>query len=567
MSNLALAFAAGLMDSERVAKFKADYQAGLNLAVNAADPAPMLPDAMPVTTPDAYAKFPIGTPVRDFLSGIEGIVAAPPEGEFGDVVFITGNEDGKTYAVRFDQVKAVDGAPGTAVLPPPMPEMPGEPAPEVPGAEGMAPTIPAIEPASLKAGNSTKYREHLKAKNELFRAAASVNDKTLVVAATDDRKLTFAQLKANLNALAAPTAKDALAFIGYVPNHFDTIWAALVRDGVKVTAENAVFHVEQMIAKGLTASEIKFMVCSSNGGVLGKLIAGMPPTAKPTEPAPAGMTYVWDSKMGEWTTVAASLATKAEGDSSLGQPVKVPGYDPKSPASGVPSYPVEKNKDEGKTGGGKDSEGAVVKVSTSDGKSPASGAPKYPVLDPDKAGGMKAADNNSAGKPINVKTYDEQAKASGAPKYPVSDPAAGGGDAPRDQSAEDTLGKTIEVATYDHQTPASGAPAYPVLDPDQAGGQATPGSGPKPQMTPNATAPTAVPAPTDAPASPSPAPAPQPKSEEPKPAESVPAPAPKPAEPKADEPKDEGKKEEAPKKSDEPKAEKKEEKPEDADKK
>jgi hypothetical protein len=498
VSNLAFAFAGGLMDKERQAKYMADYQRGLNLAVNAAEPEPLAPDAMPITTPDAYAKFPVGTPVRDFLSGIEGVVAAPPEGEFGDVVFITGNEDGKTYAVRFDQVKAVEGAPGAA-LPPPITELPGAPAPEAaaPGAEaGLPPTMPAIEPASLKA-NAAKYREHLRAKAELIKMAASINDKSLVVAANDERKLTYGQLKAHLNAMGKSTAKDALDFIGYVPRHFDAVWAALGRDGVKIAAANALFHVEQMVKKGLTANEIKMIVCSSNGGVLGKLIANMPPTAKPTEPAPAGMTYVWDSKIGEWTTVAASLATKAEGDDSMGKPVEVSHTDNKAPASGAPNYPVEHNKDEGKTGGGKDSEGEVVKVATQDGKSPASGAPAYPTLDPEKAGGMKAnAEVDSLGKPVEVKTYDKKAPASGAPNYPVADPA-NGGEAPRDKSAADSLGEVVDVASNDNKAPASGAPNYPVLDPDKAGGQAAPGA--KPQMTPNATAPAATPTPVTPP--------------------------------------------------------------------
>ncbi len=539
MSNLAFALAGALLDKDRQAQFKADYERGLNLAVNAAEPAPLPPDAMPITTPDAYSKFPVGSPVRDFLSGIEGVVATPPEGEFGDIVFIT-DEDGKTYAVRFDQVRAIEPAPGAgAPMPPPMPE-----APPVPGAEaGLPAAVPAMEPASLKA-STEKYREHLRAKNALLRAAASVNDESLVVAAADDRKLTFKQLKAHLNAIEAPTAKETLAFIGYVPSNFDAIWAALVRDGVKVTASNAMFHVEQMVAKGMTASEIKFTVCSSNGGVLGKLIAGMPPTAKPTEPAPAGMTYVWDSKIGEWTTVAASLAPKAEGKDTLGKPVEVSHTDNKSGASGAPSYPVEHNKDEGKTGGGKDTEGQPVKVATEDGKSPASGAPSYPVLDPDKAGGNKvagedktketsvgdpvkvksedhqptppkinpstiqsAAEVDTIGAPLKVKTEDHQTPASGAPNYPVADPAKGGA-APRDQSAEDTLGKTLEVKTFDNQAPASGAPNYPVMDPEKAGGQAAPGApavhqapapaapapaltDQKPPMTPNAVPPKA----------------------------------------------------------------------------
>jgi hypothetical protein len=513
---------------------------------------------MLITTPDAYAKFPVGTPVRDFLSGIEGVVAAPPEGEFGDVVFITGNEDGKTYAVRFDQVKAVEGAPAAVpTMPPPMPEAAGAGA-GAPGTEApMPPTVPAIEPASLKA-NASKYREHLRAKNDLIKAAASIDDKSLVVAANDDRRLTFGQLKAHLNAMGTSTAKDALAFIGYVPRNFDAIWAAMVRDGVKIAAANAVFHVEQMVKKGLTASEIKMMVCSSNGGVLGKLIATMPPTPKPTDPPPAGMTYVWDSKNGDWMTVAAALAPKAEGKDTAGPVVEVSHTDNKAPASGAPAYPVEKNKDEGTTGGGKDSEGAVVKVATEDGKSPASGAPKYPVLDPDKAGGMKAAaEVDTIGDPLKVKTYDKQAPASGAPKYPTSDPSTGGGDAPRDQSAEDTLGKTIEVQTYDHQTPASGAPNYPVLDPDKAGGQAAPGT--KPQVTPNATAPAPAATPSEAPA----APAPKPVAEEaPKPAE--PKTEPKPAEPK-EEPKPAEKKEEPA--AEAPKKDEKSDNKEDADKK
>lgn len=510
MSLAAFSLAGSIMDKDRRHKFLADFERGMNLGFVAEEPMPLAPDAMPITTPDAYSKFPISTPVRDILSGLEGVVAEPPKGEFGDVVFITCNEDGKTYAVRFDQVQAIEQP--MSALPPPMPAAPELP---VPGAEAKPAAEPtALEPAALKVV-SEKYREHIKLRAATRRLAASITDKTLVVAASDERKFTFAQLKANLQAIKEPMAKDAVAFIGYVPTNFDSIWAALSLSGIKVAAASEAFDVKEMLTKGLTADEIKFMVCSANGGVLAKveaelkMAADVPMTEKPQTPAPAGQVYVWNAQKGNWMLVQAS-----EGKDTIGEPVKVPSQDHKAPASGAPSYPVEKNKEEVATGSGKDTAGPTVKVPSQDHKAPASGAPAYPVLDPDKAGGMKAGSevvNDSVGGPVDVKTFDKKAGSSGAPKYEVAGPAKGG-DAPRDQTV-DTLGPPVEVKTFDQKSPASGAPDYPVLDPDNAGGQAAPGThavpgGPgagtvtdvKPMVTPNAQPPAEVPAAVPAPA-------------------------------------------------------------------
>jgi hypothetical protein len=79
-------------------------------------------------TPVAVPKFSVGTRVRDILSGQEGIVAEPPRGDFGDIVFVT--VDGKTYPIRQDQLEDVSFVGGTTSMSNPSEE--GEPAPGSP---------------------------------------------------------------------------------------------------------------------------------------------------------------------------------------------------------------------------------------------------------------------------------------------------------------------------------------------------------------------------------------------------------------------------------------------------
>ncbi len=274
------------------------------------------PKNLPLTTQQAYQKYPEGTRIRDFLSGKEGEVAKAPEGDFGEVVFMKPDGEEKIYAVRLDQIQVINAEPA-AVAPPVNPE---------PAAAGILPTSTEAAPvndddkkASGTPVNSSiqSYRQRLAAARELRndprkKAADAITDSTPVVATGDVRRLTFAHLKAHLKALPAATARAAAEYIGYITSSWDATFAALERDGIKLAVESRPVDVKAMLA-----DEIRMMACAASGPVLAAVnakLAGTGPTSpKPTQAPPSGMTWVWvedpDPAKASWQAVKASLTS------------------------------------------------------------------------------------------------------------------------------------------------------------------------------------------------------------------------------------------------------------------
>ncbi len=288
-----------ISDKKNWAEFRNAGAAGLDISAEpgfAEDPS-----AMPVerTTSEAYAQYPVGTQVRDKMSGNEGVVVDHPEGNFGDVIYMKG-PDGKEVAVRCDQVQSLaEIAPVAAPVAEPVQ------APPPPVAEGGKPEEEALLAANLKT-QADQYREKVRAGKELLKAAAGMEDSTVITAPQDDRKLTFAQLKATLkaeslgNESAAPAGRrggnvpykakppkenlvrvsrpdkevtsatsgpkllsyaSVAKFIGYIPEGWDRLVAALHRDGLNLVAKKYDPTIADMAAKGMSDDEIRFEAC------------------------------------------------------------------------------------------------------------------------------------------------------------------------------------------------------------------------------------------------------------------------------------------------------------------
>ena len=92
---------------------------------------------------EGYAKYPAGSAVRDILSDRTGTVAEKPAGEFGDIVFVTDAESGKTYPMRSDQLEMM-----APVMPMAAPAMQGA-EPIIPPAGGPEGLPPVAEPGAL----------------------------------------------------------------------------------------------------------------------------------------------------------------------------------------------------------------------------------------------------------------------------------------------------------------------------------------------------------------------------------------------------------------------------------
>ena len=295
------------------------------------EPDGLLPMAPPL---NGYATFPEGTNVRDILSGKEGVVAKPPEGDFGDIVFVT--FDNVTSAFRADQLEASPVA--APPMPPAMPEAatPGEiPPPEVP-AEGLAPEA-ALKPVKyervLKRENfyaSPKGRMHRegvkdkkekekeekeeKEKKEEKKADCMASKDFVVTNLKDSRRMLYSSLKefASKN----PTHAAVATHIGYIPRHWDTIVATLAKDGVVLKSKAQEFDVAEFIAKAMTPSEIKFTLASSGvrlNDINAALVAlGEKPTvAKPVEDPGAGNQWVWNAQDKAWEQWPIGAGLKA----------------------------------------------------------------------------------------------------------------------------------------------------------------------------------------------------------------------------------------------------------------
>ncbi len=157
--------------------------------------------AAPLTTADAYSRFPEGTRVWDMYSNRPGVVAKPPQGEFGDMLFVS-FDNGETHPVKWDQLKAEGtSTPMVDATPSPAETGTGTPAPEAAMAPAALnpPLIPVLAATDVKA-QAEAYRQKLLAEKKIRILAASVADDTLVVDAGDDRKVTFAELKKHLTA-------------------------------------------------------------------------------------------------------------------------------------------------------------------------------------------------------------------------------------------------------------------------------------------------------------------------------------------------------------------------------
>jgi hypothetical protein len=63
-------------------------------------------NALTETTEMVYTKFPVGTAVRQIFSGNTGVVVEAPKGEWGSLIFVVSDADGKTYPMSSDQIEA-----------------------------------------------------------------------------------------------------------------------------------------------------------------------------------------------------------------------------------------------------------------------------------------------------------------------------------------------------------------------------------------------------------------------------------------------------------------------------
>jgi hypothetical protein len=272
----------------------------------------------PPAVTNGYSKFPEGTPVRDLLSGREGVVAKPPEGDFGEVVFVT--FDNVTSAVRSDQLENTSPA-ATPLEAPPMGGVPGEelpgapaaageelppppPAPgEAPAGAGM-PNLASAPPANLQAKPKFLKREKPYVAPEKKKEQDCMGSQDfLVTNVLDKRRIMYSTLKAM--AQKSPSHEAVASYIGYIPRHWDGIVSRLKADGIVLQSTAAEFDVADFVAKEMTPAEIRFVLASSGvrlNDINAALVAlgGKPMVEKPKTDPGAGNQWVWDAKNNAW---------------------------------------------------------------------------------------------------------------------------------------------------------------------------------------------------------------------------------------------------------------------------
>lgn len=233
----------------------------------------------PLLTP-VGSKFPVGTKVRDMLSGQTGVVVEAPGGEgldWGGVVFVKLDADGATHPASGDFLEEVPTAPPVApmVTPPSAPAMDVLPAPGPTGAEPAAEGSPApgspIPAKTPKTTNAALFRRRMNARlvnpdrpaapsSQVKVTAAADHDDPVITRPRDPRRLRYSEMLAKLKAKPEPTHNDALSMVGYVPANWDQLVARLLGDGVVLRSKKEKFDVTAMIKAKFMETEIRYIL-------------------------------------------------------------------------------------------------------------------------------------------------------------------------------------------------------------------------------------------------------------------------------------------------------------------
>jgi hypothetical protein len=139
----------------------------------------------------------------------------------------------------------------------------------------------------------------------------------VVTDAKDDRKITFAQILAKMQAAKEPTYEILASLFGYIPRSWDPLCASLAEAGVRFKGKGKSFDLGAMLNQGLKQNEIMMTICASNGPQAGKVFASLTTMAdsepnmstKPNDATiPSGKKLVWDAKNSTWIILNAAAA-------------------------------------------------------------------------------------------------------------------------------------------------------------------------------------------------------------------------------------------------------------------